>query len=703
MLGYVLTQLAHRLSTQQTHSDPAVAERAGRRAEQWLQLLEEVRSGRLGVGSRTPVQGVPAWVTLEVLTGGFASGKRLAAGPLEAHEVELMESLGAKGRGPLNAHFLSDVGLEKLRHMLATGCYQLNLAEEGAWLVLAWLEQHGHLEQAAQLVETLLPYAEELRFYPVPGAQPAASDLRVHRRTVGEVRHSLEERSPNLRLLAQKETVEVWIPLYDEMLSLFQETVQDGWPCRVYPADWRARGQQLLERFCGLRQTHRLCGLPDRSKHSFAQLRAFLERGPESLTGREVGRIRLILQRSERKRGLPGSDRFQEARRAQRQAVAGPTHQEVARLLSQRMAALPSSEGVEEMEPLRRPTDDGYPIPTSLLERVESCLHASLEELVARGQIPSGEVLAQIMPQLTGQLRAAEFADPALGRLYAALYRAFRARRSLLLLHLQSQVRLEELPWVAALQPFRSQAEPARQASRQALESLTRAAVCAFPQTIFPNKLIREMRALASSAQLDLPFTDELAADIFTGKFAPHFGRAAREAQQFLQGSLYQVYYAIRPGNFDKLAQLCVSRAGVSPGGPAQNGQILEQQQILTTHNLAALFRSLQLADLELNQLALNCFGWICRRLQIVQGDWHDQLLAIKQSAYAWRQMLFFLSLAQPARFLEEAGPLLQRQPAAFQRRFEPAWEGLLRACRGEKPARQLLGWSQQRHWLMPG
>ena len=701
MLGYVLTQLAHRLNTQQNSSDAAVAERAGRRVEQWRQLLEGIRSGRVEVGSRSPVRGVPAWVTLEVLTGGFASGKLLAAGPLQPHEVELMQSLGASRRGELNAHFLSDAGLARLREMLATGCYQLNLPEEGAWLVLAWLEQHGHLEQAAQLLDTLLPHSGKLRFYPIPREHPAPSDLRVHLRTVSEVRQGLEAMRPNLRVLAQKETVEVWLPLYDQMLSLFQETVQEGWPCRVYPKDWHQRAQQLLETFQRLRQVHRLCGRPDRSKHSFAQLRAFLERGPQSLTGKDIGRLRLILQRSERKRGLPGSERFRQAREAQRQGVVGPTHQELARVLSQRMASLPPDEGVEELEPLGQATPEGYPIPASLLEKVESCLHASLEELVARGQIPSGEVLAQILPQLTSQLRAAEFEDPALGRLFAAIYRAFRARRSLLLLHLRSQVRLEELPWVAALQPFRRQAEPTRQASRQALESLTRAALSAFPQAILPNKLIREMRALAEGAQLKMPFTDELAADIFMGKFAPHFSEAARQAQQFLQGSLYQVYYGIQPGTFENLIGLCLSRAGTSPGSPAKNGRILEQQQILTTHNLAALFENLQLG-LDLNKLALDCFVWICRRLQIPQADWHDQILSIKNAAYAWRQLLFFLSLTQPDRFLEEAGAFWQRQPSNFQRRFEPAWQGLLQARQGQAPVQPFLGWTLGRHWLMP-
>lgn len=689
MIGYILTQLAQRLSTEQNHSDPEVAERARRRADQWQRLLEALHLGRLEVGSRTPVAELPAWVTLEVLRGGFATGKALAAGPLQPHEQKALEGLGLSERLELNGHFLSAAGLEELRALLASGHYHVEVAEEGAWLVLTWLEQHGHLEPAAQLLDSLLPWADRLRFYPLPRGPSWPVDGRVELQTVAEVRRQLYRKKPNPRILAQKETVEVWLPFYDEMLGLFQETVADGWPCRVFPPDWSERARALASRYRSLRQTHTLCGLPDRSKHSFAQLRAFLEREPASLSGREVGRIRLILQRSQRKRGLPGSPSLLEARQKQLLQVQGPTHQQQAQQYCQTLASLPQHQGMVSLEG----------VPPALLRKVEGCLRAPLEVLVERGLISSGEVLARILPQLVGQLRAGQFEDPALGRLYASIYRAFRSRRSLLLLDLQSQVRLEELPWVAAIQPFRRGPSP----SRQALRSLAEAALRAFPQTILPNKLIVELRALVADAELPLVLTEELAADLFMGKFVPHYAQAAREAQEFLTGSLYQVYYQIQPDRFEDLAAVCAARAGVPLGGhkPAVNGQVLEQQQILTTHNLAALFQGLEL-QLDTLELARRCFRWICRRLQIPQTHWHAQLLTIKNSAYAWRQMIFFLSVGPQGDFLEWAGAHLAAQSPAFQSRFQPAWQGLLQACQGQAPQQPLLGWAQGRHWLRP-
>ena len=667
MLGYVLTQLARRLSS---HDD-----KARKKAEQWQTLLQNLH--QLEVGSRTPVANLPAWVTLEVLTGGFATGKALAAGGAER-----------------NAHFLSDEGLQELKQMLADGRYQLELPEEGAWLILAWLEQNGHLEAAAALLDTLLPYAGQLRFYPIPWEQPIQADLKVHLQSVAEVRKSLEATKPNGRILAQKEAIEVWAPLYDQLVALFQETIQDGEACRFFPGDWQARSEAWQETYRAKRQIHRLCGRPEKKKHNFAQLRLLLEAGPQTLRQSQRARIAEIIQRSHKKR-----PQLQQLRQIQLRAIQKPTHQQLAQMLSQRLAPYPGQHGLENLEPIRQPTPEGYPIPLALLEKLDRCLHASLEELVESGRIPSGEVLAKILPQLTSQLRAAEFEDPALGRLYAAIYRAFRQRRSLLLLNLQSQVRLEELPWIKAIEPYLGKAYTSQ---RLALESLTRAALNAFPQAILPNKLIREMRALASGAQLKIPFTDELAADIFMGRFAPHFAQAAREAQEFLRGSLYQTYYSIQPDSFDSLAEVCQRRAGVSTGSPSQNGQIIEQQQILTTHNLAALFQCLK-PQIEPEKLALDCFRWICRRLQIPQNDWHDQLLTIKNGAYAWRQMIFFLSQARsPEAFLEQAGQTLENQAPNFQRRFDPAWQGLLQAAQGQPPAQNWLGWTQGRHWLMP-
>src|SRR5262249_20586901 len=146
-------------------------------------------------------------------------------------------------------------------------------------------------------------------------------------------------------------------------------------------------------------------------------------------------------------------------------------------------------------------------------------------------------------------------------------------------------------------------------------------ALTSFPYAILPNKLLQELRALATGADLAIPLVDEVAADIFMGEFSPKFLEAARWAAELLQGSLYAAYYGIDYATIRLLTErrgtkrgprgdpigaargvfvrLWGARGGVprGTGDPATNGMIIEQQQILTTHNLAALFVALKLSD----------------------------------------------------------------------------------------------------------
>lgn len=168
----------------------------------------------------------------------------------------------------------------------------------------------------------------------------------------------------------------------------------------------------------------------------------------------------------------------------------------------------------------------------------------------------------------------------------------------------------------------------------------------------------------------------------------------------------------------DDFAKLCCSRAGVSYrfGKPAANGMIIEQQQIVTTQNLATLFAGLGLRQTlrpQLANMARRCFEWICRRQQVNAPDWHGRLIVIKNTAYAWRQMLFFLSFVTADElddFVAWARQTMASQPDSFRVRFRPAFDGFIAASQGRTPpatdvgsddGRQFLGWSTSRHWLL--
>jgi hypothetical protein len=66
-----------------------------------------------------------------------------------------------------------------------------------------------------------------------------------------------------------------------------------------------------------------------------------------------------------------------------------------------------------------------------------------------------------------------------------------------------------------------------------------------FPATLVPNPLVRELAALGREAGEDLPWVEELAADVFMGRFSAKYLRAAQLAGRLLAGSLYARCYDI--------------------------------------------------------------------------------------------------------------------------------------------------------------
>ncbi|QJX00713.1 hypothetical protein [Frigoriglobus tundricola] len=768
--GYALGQLARALTAIESQTDGNVLARAVRKVERWTQVIRGLLTGSLRPGSRVPVAGAPAWATLEVVTGGFATGALLAAGPLQSHERELLTRLPSvepgTERAALNAYFLSEAGLAELGRMLASGGYRVNVPEEGALLVVAWLVTHGHAARARTLLEEIGPHFSQLRFYPVPEEYPPTFGAVTHLQDVGATVAQLESIQPNQRVERQREAVGVWQPLYDRVVALFAETVEGplptlyvspdgktrvegGWPCQQYAAGWPERARAVLADFKRLRAVHTLCKGPDSRKDGFATLRRYLEQcveRPESLSGRDVGRIRAVLAGLITRRGAPGSERTAERSVLQARQTSAPGRHLLARILVGRLARVPHEEGLASLDEALAPVREdearalavpvGTAIPPGLARRVRRALDAPLSFLVEEGIIPSAETLARVVPQITAQVRATGLETPELRRLYAAVYAAFRRRRSLLLLNLQSQVKLDELPWVRAVNGFRTEGDDTRLPARLVLEELTIAALTGFPQQILPNKLLQEIRALTTGAGLNVPIVDEVAADIFMGTFSEKFLRAAQAAAEVLDGTLYERYYGI---SFDQIraiddvtpsgwgapvspafAALCVERAG--PSGPgsavARNGTIIEQEQVLTTHNLAPLFAALELGErlrAHLEALASRAFDWICRRLRQTRGYGRSELRAAKNAAYAWRQAVFFLSVAPEGAidsFLAGARARLAREPDAFRKRLEPALAGLARAARGqpveapvsdEEPhgARRVLGWTTGKHWLL--
>ncbi|MBE8524579.1 hypothetical protein ILP97_45075 [Amycolatopsis sp. H6(2020)] len=729
--GYAYGQLERALRTASSTTDGQVRRRALAKAGRWHAVLAGMADGSLAVGSRTPVADTPAWVTLEVAHGGFATGRYLAETPVRPEELAAVPA-GAPGRTErerVNLGYLTDAGLAALRAALASEAYRVEFPEDAALPVLAWLLDHGHAEAALDLVAELRPLLHRLRLAPLPGAAPRPSGALVRLATVGEVRETLRSATTKPAIAAMLETLRVWHPLYDRLVALWAETVEGelprlgedgvtgGWPCRTWPEGWGSRRAQWLADYATACARHTASMSHAHPKGNFARLYRALRLcqfvGVE-LTGRDVGWIRRALANTITKHGEPGSERRAALRAVQAAVAARPTHAELAAVLAGRLDAYPGDGGLPALDPVVADV-----VPPHLVAKVARALEAPVEELVARGVITSGDVLAVVLPQITAQLMAANVEDERLAALYAQTYAAFRRRRGLLLLDLEQQVRLEELPWIRALEPFRARRPDVARAARQTLTQTVLLALGSFPQAILPNTLLRELGALAKQAGLPMPLLEELAADIFVGTFTDKWRTAAAATSRIMAGTLYARYYDL-PEEWtapprkllrrtaDDFAAVCEARAGRRRRSVAGNGMVIEQSQILTTHNLAVLVETLDLGSrLAGPEPAGQVFTWVVRQLS-GQRYWSRQL--VKNVAYAWRQAIFFLSFCE-----EEAqratvarlGELVTQ--AGLDDRFGPAVTGLAAVVEGARfspdgtvpggSGRLLLGWTTGPHW----
>ncbi|HEY9786078.1 MAG TPA: hypothetical protein V6D17_11790 [Candidatus Obscuribacterales bacterium] len=748
--GYVVGQLSRAFATSLTHEDADTRKRALKKVADWMKVYEGMLQGNLQVGSRTPVADTPAWATLKVAKGGFATGELLAEGELQEHEHEILKKIpgnfSGKERLAINSYFLSDDGLSHLQEMVSSGRFNISVPEEGALLVAAWLVKSGSVEEAREILDEIKPFLHRLRFYPLPAKEPLISHSTVHLNTISDVVKNLGKVKANQRILSQRQTISVCLPLYDRVVGLFAQTIKDGWPCQQYPDGWKKEAKDVLKDIEKAKKRSTFGRRWEQKNGSFQILVEALKKcvaRPESLTGKEVGRIRKILNNIESKRGLPGSQTADALRENQKRIAKLPTNHELSAVLIERMAPLIKEESIDSIEEMIAPVSDKEAakfhliaqtkIPASLRKKTLRCCNASPSDLIRKGIITSAETLALVIPQISSQVSAAGIKDAELSRLYATIYRAFRKRRSLLLLNLEHQVRFEELPWIRALELHRKKLD-ASELARQTLREVVTLSLTAFPHQILPNKLLQEIRALAKAADLQMPIVDELAADIFMGEFSEKFLEAAKISASLLRGTLYETYYALpfeRVMRIDDVAksrygtptssefgQLCRELAGEKqPSGGfahyvARNGKIIEQQQILTTQNLAAVFSTLNLRDelaTQLEPLARGCYTWICRRHQQKSDRYKSKLQAVKNTAYAWRQMVFFLSLTPietQEQFLTWAREHLTKYPQSYQDTFGPALTGLALAVHGDRDLGgfpRFLGWTTETHWLLAG
>lgn len=752
--GYPLSQL-HKVSKRALSESGESKEKVEKKKGKWINVIKMMSQGVLSIGSRKPLDGVPEWVTLEVLTGGFASGNYLAGGPLLNHETELLEKLSNNKSVPerlfLNMYYLSSEGLDELRQLLKSGEYEITIPEEAALLTIAWLIDNKHSTKAQALIDEISPWFSLLRFYP----QESKSKVNEGEFSLQDVDSTIKELNTvdtSHSVKVQYETIKIWNPFYDKLVSLFLEIVDkkdlkellknEGYDKELVAiedsneelsGEWLAKASNLLAEYSKLRVKHNLSSKPDRKREYLYKLRTFLSKAVDEkeLSPKETESIKQILAKYIAKRGEPFTEGHKIIRDAQYLQVNKITNKESASKLIELLTEYKDEKGLTKQElddtlaSYDESTHDKSLIPNYFQRKIKKTMIGNLPKLLEEEIITSSELFGKYLPEYTSLVVRKAFSDKSIEQLYAKTYKSFRSRRSLLLLNLEKQVQISELPWVRVITMLAKDNDlDAKSISHSSIIDILKMSFSFFPNTILPNKTIRELSSLVKAADLSIPLVEELAVDIFMGRFSEKYAESVRETSKLLKDSIYSFYYNIDYSRLydvgsDELSKQCAERADLfgltkDTSWIIKNGMIIEQQQILTTHNLALLFDRFKLeSHLDLPALSLETFKWICKRLkQLNSQNWHGNLVGVKNAAYAWRQMVFYLSQMESESrnvAMKDILAYYDQQTKRFRSRLEPAINGLQLSFEGKILTLEILkknkskifvGWSSS-HWML--
>jgi len=192
---------------------------------------------------------------------------------------------------------------------------------------------------------------------------------------------------------------------------------------------------------------------------------------------------------------------------------------------------------------------------------------------------------------------------------------------------------------------------------RKALPLEVSDTLAASPQSLLSDAALKEWQERAAAIGLPFSFSSQTGDRVSLACL-----EAARAAEKVLAGSVYERYFDLHAAfqqvadvSFDPFAfgVLCELRAGFTTRS-SQNMQkrkdcIVEQLQVMTSNNLAALVVSLGLVesiDVNWDDLVLSTWQWVLAKLEDPPEEEDARGLVCREVATAWRQLIFYLALA---------------------------------------------------------
>ena len=586
--------------------------------------------GKFIHGSRNPDINYPVWITKRVAHGGFYAGPK----------YELKE-------GENNTTILNEPG-EMLKYANLIEFISHNLEGHEPLMIptIAYLENNGKIKEANELKELIRPYVDNIRFYPI-------TEEIMKTKKKPNVFASLETicqftnwcKDTYISNLNAEETLintfKQKNDLKNKLIKLFRETIiivdKSEWPMQNVSQEWLEKARKLYN--------DNKWYSDDRCKRKRGSLynlwlilqNIIPQQTVESsfpitrITGKEVRWIKIYLEANKNLKYY----NIEHLKIKQQEAQSLLKH--LNSINEERLEKKHYEEIKEQYKDVEH----------VVFEKLNKCVLYPLEELKELGYVPSSETFVELAQPMEAFLQTIDFdfkEDITVEEhLKYLLYKSFKNMRSLLLLNLESQLKINEIPQYNVLCKVYKKDKSSNSLilSKLLLSYYTEW----FPGDIMPNRVVKMFYNLLKSEDKNLGLCEEIACDIFQRRFGEKYDTSLNIAKNNMINTLYSEYFELddiykNPLNLTNLSLTLKEKyyGNNNAYWTNSNGQQIHASMVLTTHNLTQLDRFLDNLDV------LKVLRNITFKLLNLLVNYRIESLECSQIGHCWRNFMYYAS-----------------------------------------------------------
>ena len=588
--------------------------------------------GKFKHGSRNPDIRYPEWFTKRVAHGGFYAGPK--------YELK---------KGENNVMILNNPEeMLKYANMIEYISHNLDGPEPLMIPTIAYLENNGKIKEANELKELIRPYVDNIRFYPIaeeimktkkkPNVFASLETIYQFTKWCTDYINKNNKKLKELERISRKKTLEM------ELIKLFNETKPEGeykeWPMQKISQIWLDEAQKLYK------NNGWYGGNFKRKRGILYNLWIILEkvikqkiiqehsRRINSITGLDISRIKYYLYCAKCKKYIDMNSYL-------------INNREKIENIEKLEKCLRESKETRLELIMYENIKEQYNVEEVVLNKLNKCVLYPIEELRDFGYIPSSEVFVELAQPMEAFLQTIDFdfkEDITVEEhLKFLLYKSFKNMRSLLLLNLESQLKINEIPQYNVLCKVykRDKSSNSLILSKLLLSYYTEW----FPGDIMPNRVVKMFYNLLKSEDKNLGLCEEIACDIFQRRFGEKYDTSLNIAKKNMINTLYSEYFELdtmykNPQNLTNLS-LTLKEKYYGNGDfrwTNSNGQQIHASMVLTTHNLTQLDRFIDNLDV------LKVLRNITYKLLSLLGNNTIQSLECSQIGHCWRNFMYYAS-----------------------------------------------------------